>query len=105
MAIFLASLQPYLASQIRGQILGVDSVPTLQSTFSWVLCVSTGTTASSAASDRREDVALELLVDEDVVVTVASVSIVVVAITLLIDAGTSLDGLLGHILHHQSHLP
>ena len=50
--IFLVGLQPDLASQIRGQILGADFVPTLQSTFSRVQRVSIGSPASSATLDQ-----------------------------------------------------
>ena len=39
----------------------------------------------------REDVTPKVLVDVDVVVTIANVTIVVVATTLLTDAGTSLE--------------
>ena len=51
-AIFLTGLQSDLANQIIDQILGADSVPKLQSTFSRVLHVSTGSPASSVVSDR-----------------------------------------------------
>ena len=94
-AILLAGLQSDLASQIRRQILGIDSVPTLQLTFSRVLRVSTGPPTSSvvSVSDQMAMAAPEVLVDVDVVVTVASVTILVVATTHLTNAGTSLDDL------------
>ena len=41
--IFLAGLNSELASYIRGQILGVETIPPLQSTFSQLLRISTAT--------------------------------------------------------------
>ena len=39
---FLSGLSPTLRSQVRGQILGGDNIPTLTATFSRVMQVSTG---------------------------------------------------------------
>ena len=47
---FLSGLSPTLRFQVRGQILGRDSIRTLTSTFSRVMRVSIGTDASSAPS-------------------------------------------------------
>jgi len=44
---FLSGLSPTLRSQVRDQILGEDSIPTLTATFSRVMCVSTGADVSS----------------------------------------------------------
>jgi len=45
---FLSGLSPTLRSQVRGQILGGDSIPTLTATFSRVMRVSIGADVSSA---------------------------------------------------------
>jgi len=45
---FISGLSPTLRSQVRGQILGGDSIPTLTATFSRVMRVSTGSDVSSA---------------------------------------------------------
>jgi len=45
---FLSGLSPTLRSQVRGQILGGDSVPTLTTTFSRVMRASTKTNVFSA---------------------------------------------------------
>jgi len=47
---FLSGMSPILRSQVRGQILGGDSIFTLIATFSRVLRVSTGADVSSASS-------------------------------------------------------
>ena len=44
-AIFLTALHPKISTQIRGQILGADSVSLLSSTFSCVLWIFTATLA------------------------------------------------------------
>ena len=44
-AIFLIALDPEISAQIRGQIIGTDSVPLLSSTFSHVLRISIATPA------------------------------------------------------------
>ena len=40
---FLSALRPELASQVRGHILGGDTVPSLTTAFSRVLRIATGT--------------------------------------------------------------
>ena len=45
---FLFGLSPALGSQVRGQILRRDSIPTLTAVFSRVMRVSTGVDVSSA---------------------------------------------------------
>ena len=48
---FLSGLSPTLQSQVRGQILGGDSIPTLTAIFSRVMRVSTGADVFSAPSN------------------------------------------------------
>jgi len=47
---FLSGLSPTLRSQVRGQILGGDSIPMLIATFSRVMRVPTGADIFSAPS-------------------------------------------------------
>jgi len=53
---FLSSLSPTLRSQIQGQILEGDSTPTLTTTFSRVIRVSTGADVSFAPSIEHQSV-------------------------------------------------
>ncbi|XP_020252608.1 uncharacterized protein LOC109829921 [Asparagus officinalis] len=46
---FLSGLHPNLQSQVRGQILGGDSIPSLTATFSRVMQVSTGVSSDTSA--------------------------------------------------------
>ena len=46
-------LEPFTTSQVRGQILGGDSMPTLTTTFSRVMRVSSGADVSSASSSEH----------------------------------------------------
>ena len=50
---FLSGLNPTLRSQVRGQILGGDSILALTATFSRVMRVSTGSETSSASSIKQ----------------------------------------------------
>ncbi|XP_020261846.1 uncharacterized protein LOC109837879 [Asparagus officinalis] len=46
---FLSGLHPNLQSQVRGQILGGDTIPSLTATFSRVMQVSTGVSSDTSA--------------------------------------------------------
>ena len=45
---YLSGLTSELSSQVRRQVLGSNSTPSLESTFAWVLRISTGTPTSTS---------------------------------------------------------
>jgi len=47
---FLSDWSPSLRSQVRGQMLEGDNIPTLTTTFSRVMCVSTGANLTTTPS-------------------------------------------------------
>jgi len=56
---FLPGLSLSLRSQVRGQILGGDNIPTLIATFSRVMCVSTGADVTTTPFNEQSVMASE----------------------------------------------